>query len=59
MECPICKKEMEREESTVDYNDPNDPYGHGQYTQEVWYCEKCDHSEPYIQEDEYEPDEDI
>lgn len=36
-----CDGKMLVEEVVVDYNDPGDVFGHGQYTYTCWVCEKC------------------
>lgn len=51
MECDVCSTEMELEEVVTDYYDPNDKYGHGQYSETVWWCPKCENVEPYIKEE--------
>ena len=51
MECEICETEMELINTTHDYHDPGDYYGHGQTEETVWACPKCNYTQPYIKED--------
>lgn len=51
MDCPICNTPMDRQTCFVDFHDPGASDGHGQYSNEVWVCPKCDNSEPYCGDD--------
>ena len=66
MTCPFCEEEkekqveMELEESAVDYYDPADFYGHGQYEVKFWHCPECNNDCDFIPEAfELEDDEAI
>jgi len=39
--CEQCGAVMEEVEDTTDYHDPEDPYGHGQFTSHYWQCPIC------------------
>jgi uncharacterized protein with PIN domain len=41
MECPDCNKEMELKDTTYSNCNTNRTYI-GQYTGDIYYCEKCD-----------------
>lgn len=40
-----CKHEFEKVEAIEDYNDPANPYGHGQHTKEILECIHCGYTE--------------
>lgn len=61
MECPNCHKcELEVEVVVKDYFNPNNPFGHEQYEEELAVCPECDYvfDEP-LESEEYEPELDL